>query len=98
MKVETVEQEEDNARLLFQKCSILKNLNIPENKFCDFTCQKKGGCFSKRKFKFEIFYKYNRNIYISCYKFILNKFINFKIHKSSNVSTFLINVYCLSYP
>jgi hypothetical protein len=53
-------EEENEARKLFDQCKVLKKIRKEDNIFCDFSCQKKGGIFSKKRYKFKLYYKANR--------------------------------------
>lgn len=46
---------------LNEKLNILKKFRDQENIFLDFTSQAKGGVFSKKEFKFKIYYRYQSN-------------------------------------
>ena len=51
-------KEPEHAKELYTKLVFLKELSDPENIFLDFKSDSKGGLFSKKSFKFSIFYKY----------------------------------------
>ena len=51
-------KDKKQANLLNEKLNILRNFNDNENIFLDFTSQANGGIFSKKEYKFKIYYRY----------------------------------------
>lgn len=51
-------QDKQQALEFNQKLGILKKFEDQENIFLDFTSEAKGGMFSKREFKFKIYYRF----------------------------------------
>ena len=62
--IKKIIEEEDfvKASDLNTKLRFLKKLNDENNIFLDYSAESKGGILSKKKFKFKIFYKYERRM------------------------------------
>lgn len=58
-------KEKHPALVLNQKLSILRQLNDEENIFLDYSSTAKGGIFSKKEFKFKIYYRYQSKDYLN---------------------------------
>jgi hypothetical protein len=51
-------KEKNKALVLNKKLSILKQLNDEDNIFLDFSSSANGGFFSKKEYKFKVYYRY----------------------------------------
>lgn len=51
-------KDKEQALEFNQKLGILQQFNDQENIFLDYTSEAKGGIFSKREYKFKIYYRF----------------------------------------